>query len=384
MQYRTMGPNKQRLSLFGIGTMRLPLLRPATGPADPGAVDRQKAIHMIRTGIDQGVTYIDTAYPYHRGNSERVVGQALKDGYRKKVNLATKLPGWLVQSRQDCERILDEQLKRLQVDEIDFYLLHALDQARWQTLKGLGVLSFLEDARRAGKIGQIGFSFHDELPVFMGIVDQYAWDFCQIQLNLLDEHHQAGVAGMRYAARRGLGVIVMEPLRGGALAHKVPADVQAIWDQAPIKRSAAEWAFRWLADFPEVSLILSGVSTQEQLEDNVRIFSDARPQALTAQEHALIRRVQNKYREKIQVACTGCNYCMPCPEQVGIPDIFKHINEAFLFDDPTSSRQAYRLLEAQEQDASRCVSCGQCEALCPQHLPIIEALAQAHAYLTKT
>ncbi|MEA4890806.1 MAG: aldo/keto reductase [Clostridiaceae bacterium] len=381
MYYRKMGKSAVPVSTFGMGCMRLPLQKQADGSVNYGKIDEEEAIRMIRHAIDEGVTYLDTAYPYHQGNSERVVGRALLDGYRDRVSLATKMPVWQVKTAADFDRILDEQLAKLQTDRIDFYLLHALNQENWDKVCSLDVFKFLDRARQSGKIRHAGFSFHDQLPLFRQILASYPWDMCQIQLNLLDDHYQAGVEGMRAAAERGIAVVIMEPLRGGALAQKVPADIQAVWNQDKVSRSPAEWAFRWLMNFPEVSVILSGVSTMEQLDDNLRIFADARPNCLTAEEKTLVAKVQDLYRSKIKVGCTGCNYCMPCPSGVEIPDVFRLYNQAFLFDDAKSSCQGYRDLAAKKNDASQCVACGHCESLCPQSISIIEKLAEADEFL---
>lgn len=384
MDYRKIGRDQVATSLFGMGCMRLPLEVQPDGSKQYGKIDEDEAIRMIRYAIDHGVTYLDTAYPYHQGNSERVVGKALTGGYRDKVLLATKMPVWQVKKAADFERLLNEQLEKLQTTWIDFYLLHALNEDSWKKVKQLGVLDFLEKARQAGKIRHIAFSFHDQLPVFKEIIDSFAWDMCQIQLNLLDEHYQAGLEGMHYAADRGISIVVMEPLRGGALAQKVPQDIKAVWEQVPVKRSPAEWAFRYLTDYPQVSVILSGVTTMEQLVDNIRSFADAKPDSLTEQEKDLIGQVQTLYRDKIKVGCTGCNYCMPCPSGVSIPDVFRIYNQAFLYEDLEASRKQYQSLISKQHDASQCVSCGQCEPQCPQNIPIIAKLAEAHAFLSRT
>lgn len=382
MQERLMGRNSAAVSTFGMGCMRLPLAVNSDGSTHYAAIDEPEAIRMIRHAIDSGVTYLDTAYPYHQGNSEIVVGRALLDGYRSRISLATKMPVWQTNTYADFVRILDEQLEKLQTDTIDYYLLHALNRQTWDKVKELGVLGFLDQAKKSGKIRYAGFSFHDQLPLFREIVDSYSWDMCQIQLNLLDENYQAGLEGMHYAASRGLGVVIMEPLRGGALAQKVPADIQAVWDQSEQKRSPAEWAFRWLTDFPQISVILSGVSTMVQLVDNLRIFADAKPGTLTPAEKNLIAQVQNLYRQKIKVGCTGCNYCMPCPSGVAIPEVFRLYNQAYLYDDLATSRRHYLNLSAKKQDASCCVACGRCESLCPQGIAIIDKLAEAHISLS--
>ena len=365
-------------SVFGIGCMRLPL---QAGQTDSARIDEAEAIRMIRAGIDGGVTYIDTAYPYHGGNSELVVGKALQDGYRERVFLATKLPVWEVKSADDFDRLLNRQLEKLQTDHVDFYLLHALHQGTWGKVRDLGVLEFLDRAKADGRIRYAAFSFHDQLPLFKEIIDSYAWDMCQIQLNILDVDYQAGLAGLEYAAARGIGVVVMEPLRGGALAAHVPADIQAVWDEASEQRSGVDWAFRWLANRPEVKVILSGVSTMEQLEDNLRIFADTKPGCLTAEDEARVDRVRALYQSKIQVDCTGCEYCLPCPSGVAIPAVFRAYNQAFMIEDLASGQSSYAWLVKNHEDASLCVECGACEQVCPQHIPIIEKLKDAHAYL---
>ena len=381
MQYRVIGRDHKKTSTFGMGCMRLPLLVKEDGTTQYEMVDEKEAIRMIRHAIDNGVTYIDTAYGYHGGNSERVVGKALLQGYREQVSLATKLPVWLVKTADDFDRLLEEQLTRLQTDSLDFYLLHALNSKTWENVHKLGVLDFLDRAKKDGRIKHAGFSFHDQLPLFKEIIANYPWDMCQIQFNLLDEHYQAGLEGLQDAAERGISVVVMEPLRGGALAQKVPTDIQKVWSESEIKRSPAEWAFRWLIDFPQVSVILSGVSNMEQLDDNLRIFADAQPNALLPEEQALIARVQDLYRQKIKVGCTACNYCMPCPHGVNIPENFRLYNQAYLYDDMPSSKKGYKRLAEKLADASCCVSCGQCEPLCPQSIPIISKLAETAGVL---
>ena len=365
-------------SVFGIGCMRLPL---QAGQTDGALIDELEAIRMIRTGIDGGVSYIDTAYPYHGGNSEMVVGKALQDGYRERVMLATKLPVWEVKTADDFDRLLNRQLEKLQTDHIDFYLLHALHQGTWGKVRDLGVLDFLDRAKADGRIRHAAFSFHDQLPLFQEIIDSYAWDMCQIQLNILDVDYQAGLPGLDYAAARGIAVVVMEPLRGGALAAHVPADIQAVWDEAPVQRSGVEWAFRWLANRPEVKVILSGVSTMEQLQDNLRIFANTKPGCLTVEDEARVDRVRALYQSKIQVDCTGCEYCLPCPSGVAIPAVFRAYNQAFMFEDAQAGKNSYAWLVKNHEDATLCVECGACEQVCPQHIPIIAKLKSAHAYL---
>ncbi len=382
MEYRKFGDLGFEVSIFGLGCMRLPLEVQPDGTTDPAKIDEQEAIKMIRYAIDNGVNYLDTAYPYHGGNSERLLAKALKDGYREKVKIATKLPVWLAESYEDFEKLLDEQLAKLEVEYIDFYLLHALSKDRWDKIKELGVLDFLDQAVAAGKIKYPGFSFHDELPVFKEIIDSYDWKMCQIQLNILDQDYQAGVEGMRYAASKGIPVVIMEPLRGGRLAHNVPEDVKALWDQAETKRSPVEWAFRWLYNFPEITVILSGVSTMEQLKDNLEIFSKSAPNSMDEKELELVRKVKELYDSKIKVGCTGCNYCVPCPSGVEIPRIFSIYNDYSIFGGAKEFKEMYKGLMNEGKDASSCVECGQCESECPQHISIIDKLKEAHEVLT--
>lgn len=382
MEYRKFGDLGFEVSTFGFGCMRLPLEVQPDGTTDPAKIDEQEAIKMIRYAIDKGVNYLDTAYPYHGGNSELLLAKALKDGYREKVKIATKLPVWLVESYEDFEKLLDEQLAKLEVEYIDFYLLHALSKDRWDKIKELGVLDFLDQAVASGKIKYPGFSFHDELPVFKEIIDSYDWKMCQIQLNILDQDYQAGVEGMRYAASKGIPVVIMEPLRGGRLAHNVPEDVKALWDQAETKRSPVEWAFRWLYNFPEITVILSGVSTMEQLKDNIEIFSRSAPNSMDEKELELVRKVKELYDSKIKVGCTGCNYCVPCPSGVEIPHIFSIYNDYSIFGGAEEFKERYKGLMNEGKDASNCVECGQCESECPQHISIIDKLKEAHEVLT--
>lgn len=382
MEYRRFGDLGFEVSTFGVGCMRMPLEVQADGTTDPSNIDEQEAIKMIRYAIDNGVTYLDTAYPYHGGNSEPLVAKALKDGYRDRVKIATKLPVWLAKSYEDFDKLLDEQLLKLEVETIDFYLLHALSKDRWEEVKEMGVLDFLDKAVASGKIKYPGFSFHDELPVFKDIVDSYDWKMCQIQLNILDEHYQAGVEGMHYAASKDIPVVIMEPLKGGRLAHSVPEDIKKLWNESPIKRSPVEWAFRWLYNFPEVAVILSGVSTMDQLKDNLEIFSKSEPNSMIKDELDLVEKVKELYESKIKVGCTSCNYCMPCPSGVNIPGVFEIYNNYSIYGNPQEWNDQYITLINDNKDASQCIECGLCEPECPQHIEIISKLKEAHAVLT--
>lgn len=377
MEYRTFTKFEKPVSLFGIGCMRLPTVK----VGNENVIDEAEAIKMIRHGIDHGVNYIDTAYMYHGGQSEVVVGKALADGYREKVFLATKSPVWMVKEYSDFERLLNEQLQKLNTDHIDFYLLHALNKERWKTIKSLNVFDFMEKARASGKIKYICFSFHDDSDAFREIIDDYDWDMCQIQLNIMDMHEQATVEGLKYAGSKGIPVVIMEPLKGGKLATGITPEIEAIWNKAAVKRSPVEWAFRWLYNFPEVAVILSGVSNMQQLEDNIRIFSDAKANCMTEEELALVEEVRQVYLSKTKVSCTGCEYCLPCPQGVSIPRIFSLVNTASMFNDLEGCRNSYKNVIEKQNDASRCIECAQCEAACPQNISIIEKLKESHQYL---
>lgn len=375
MNHRKFGKYDFETSVLGFGCMRLPIV-----DNDYSKIDEIEAIKMVRYAIDNGVNYIDTAYPYHKGNSELFVAKALKDGYREKVYLATKSPVWLVKSHEDFDKYLNEQLSKLETDHIDMYLLHALNKDRWTTLKEQRVFDFIRKALSDGRIRHIGFSFHDDLKTFKDIVDSYDWDFCQIQFNYMDEHYQAGVAGLRYAYKKNMAVIAMEPIKGGKLANRVSKDAMEIFKSASTNRSAAEWALRWVWSHPEVTLLLSGMSNMEQVTENVKIASNLN-YTLKDEEMKTIDAVRKIYKAKVKVDCTSCGYCVPCPNGVAIPTIFNLYNDAFIFDNLKDSQEGYKSLIDQKSDASQCVECGQCESVCPQHLSIIKSLKDARSTL---
>lgn len=366
MLYRTVPKTGDRLSALGFGCMRL--------PSKGRSVDEERAIRQIRHAIDQGVNYFDTAPIYHLGKSEQVLGRALRDGYREKVRIATKLPHWEVFEREDMDRILDSQLAILQTDRIDYYLVHSLAGKSFRIMKDLGVLEFLDSAKKDGRIRNAGFSFHGNLEDFREIVDAYNWDFCQIQYNYLDEKNQAGTEGLKYAATKGLAVMIMEPLRGGNLVGRVPESIQKIWDEAPVKRSPAEWGLRWVWDHPEVTVVLSGMNNEAHIDENIRVAGDAAPGSLSDAERALIGRVRDEYRRLMKVGCTGCGYCMPCPAGVDIPGVFASYNAHALFPNDREVKFQYigrhGGLMGEKTAAGLCRECGKCAKACPQHLPI--------------
>ena len=380
MIYRTMPSNGDRLSILGFGCMRLPLLEER--------IDEIRSTCQIRQAIDKGVNYIDTAWPYHAGESEPFLGRALSDGYREKVRLATKLPSFLVEIPADMDRFLNAQLCRLKTQRIDYYLLHSLTGPLWDHLERLGVRDFLDRARQDGRISNAGFSFHGTPGDFERIVDAYPWQFCQIQYNFLDEEYQAGTRGLRYAASRDLGVIVMEPLRGGNLAvPEAPSSVAAVWNEAPVKRTPAEWALRWVWNHPEVTVVLSGMNDEAQIKENLSIAEEALPGSLTAEELDLVKQAARKYKELMKVGCTGCGYCMPCPAGVAIPSCFEVYNKMYLSGNIPEALALYAmrnsgiLRKGVPSYASQCVECGQCLEKCPQNLPIPVLLKQVAAEL---
>jgi uncharacterized protein len=379
MQYRKMPKNGDELSILGFGCMRMPV--------KDGRIDEPRAIGQIRFAIDQGVNYVDTAWPYHGGESEPLLGKALRDGYRDKVKVATKLPSWMIKSRADMDRYLAAQLGKLGIQQIDYYLIHSLDGMSWDNLARLGVADFLDRAKADGRIVNAGFSFHGMPADFKRIVDAYPWTFCQIQYNYLDENCQAGTEGLQYAAAKGLGVIVMEPLRGGNLASVVPPGVAAIWNEADVRRTPTEWALRWVWNRPEVTVILSGMNEEAHIRENLAIADTAGAHALTEKELRLVERVGRKYKELMKVGCTGCGYCLPCPSEVMIPSCFEEYNKLHMFGAKDEAKFTYALrmsgvvAHGPSGYASQCAQCGACLEKCPQHIRIPEVLAEVAAEL---
>lgn len=377
MQYTTFPKLNIKVSRFGMGCMRFPKKINSTGK---NIIDEIESIKMIRYAIENGVNYFDTAYVYT--DSEAIVGKALYGGLREKIFLATKSPVSMFQKQEDFDFYLDGSLKRLQTGYIDFYLLHGLNKSCWEKVKKFKLLDKLDIAKKKGKIIYGAFSFHDDLDLFKEIIDSYGWDMCQIQLNFIGENYQAGVEGLKYAASKDIGVVIMEPLLGGLLAQNVPPDIMEKWDSSGIKRTPTDWAFRWLANFPEVTIILSGVSSMEQLKEDIEIFGKTSPNSLTKKEIEIFKEIKKLYEKKLKVGCTGCSYCMPCPSGVDIPGVLWQYNSVFR-SDPKLVKEAYKSWFCyNKMDASQCSECGQCEEKCPQHIPIIEKLKEAHDYLT--
>lgn len=370
MQYRNFDQIDFQPSALGFGAMRLP-----TVDDDSSKIDKKQAKQMIYYAIDKGVNYLDTAYVYHQGQSEVFLGEALKNGYRQKVKIATKLPVWMVEKKNDFDKFLDEELTRLQTDHIDFYLLHNLNKEKWLKVQRLNLTGQAEKAILNGKINHLGFSFHDDFPVFKEIVDGYdKWEFCLIQYNFMDENIQAGKTGLKYAAEKGLAVIVMEPLKGGRLAS-APPSVQKIWDKAKIKRTPAEWALSWVWNQPEVSLLLSGMSTLPQVEANIKSVEKSKIGMLSREELALFEKAKKEYEKLFPLPCTDCRYCLPCPQGVNIPKVFEIYNHSFAFRNLGIEKKQYRFLPPEER-AENCLSCRRCESLCPQKIKITEKLKE--------
>ncbi|UCB44063.1 MAG: aldo/keto reductase [Dehalococcoidales bacterium] len=375
MQYRKFGKLDWEVSVLGFGAMRLPL-----ADTETGKVDEPESIRMLRYAVDHGVNYIDTAYGYHAGQSEVIVGNALKDGYREKVKLATKLPVWLIENEESFDRFLNEQLERLQIEKLDFYLLHGLNSGSWPKVRDLGVIRWAEGAMTDGRFDYLAFSFHDNFETFKQIVDDYDnWTLAQVQYNYMDVDYQAGHRGVEYAANKGLAVVVMEPVRGGRLA-KAPGPVAEVWENATQKRSPAEWALLWVWNQPEVSIALSGMSTMEQVVENVATADRARPGILTTEELALVDRAREVYKGLAPIPCTNCRYCMPCSSGVEISRIFQMYNEAIMYDYRRAPRWAYSELK-EEQRGDQCTKCGECMDVCPQEIDIPEWLQKAHMLL---
>ena len=377
MQYRTFGKLDWKPSALGFGAMRLPTI-----DDDPAQIDEAEATRMVRYAIDHGVNYVDTAYPYHRENSERFLGRALQDGYRERIRLATKMPCWKIEGPGDFDRYLDEQLEKLQTDHIDLYLLHSLGEKHWPQVRDQGVLPWAEKALAHGRIGHLGFSFHDTYDMFQEIIDATdLWTFCQIQYNYMDVEYQAGTKGLKYASDKGMAVVIMEPLRGGRLTKRVPPPVQEIWDRAQVKRTPAEWALHWLWNQPEVSVVLSGMSTIQHIEENVESAGRFSPGSLTSDELALYDQVREAYKALSPIPCTDCKYCLPCPNGVNIPRVFDISNDLMMYGDEDRAQMFYDAFMKAEERGDQCIECGECLEQCPQNIEIPDWLAKAHAVL---
>lgn len=370
MQYRN-DQTGRPISLLGYGCMRF--TRKGAG------IDLEKAEREVLAAIGAGVNYFDTAYIYP--GSEAALGEILDRNHcRDQVRIATKLPQYLVRGKGDFERYFSEELRRLRTDHVDFYLMHMLtDVESWHKLEAAGVREWLDAKRAAGQIGQVGFSFHGNTEMFKKLLEVYPWNFCQIQYNYLDEHSQAGRAGLEAAAAKGLPVIIMEPLRGGKLVNLLPPEAKRLFAESPRGWTPAEWALRWLWDQPAVTCVLSGMNDLEMIEENCRIADEVQPGALKQEDFALLERVKTAIQQRVKAPCTGCGYCMPCPKGVDIPGAFRCYNEMFTEHKRTGRREYWQVVGLRKEPAfaTQCVGCGKCESHCPQHLPIRALLKEA-------
>ena len=387
MLYRTLGKTGLKVSALGFGCMRLPLIDDGSGNTgyDPNRpIDEEQAIEMFHYAIEHGINYFDTAYPYHGGQSEKLLGRSLGEN-RDKIMLTTKLPARLVEKPQDFERFLSEQLRRLNTDYLDFYLCHGLRKNSWEKIKEFGILDFLEKIVSDGRARYVGFSFHDNTDTFKEIVDSYDWSLAQIQYNFFDENYQAGREGLDYAHQKGLAISIMEPLRGGKLTDNIPDKIQEIWDHADEKRTPAQWALKWVWNHEGVSVVLSGMSNMRQLVENIDTAGKiAEINTMSARELDVIKKVKSAYEEMLKVNCTRCAYCMPCPNGVDIPMNFNAYNDYFLFKNPERTIMLYNRMMGPEQRASNCAECGECEEKCPQGIEIMNELKKVHETLGKT
>ena len=375
MLYRPFGKTGRMVSAFGMGCMRLPQITAAGGKSE---VDFDEAIKMIRYAVDHGVNYFDSAFTYHGGTSEVALGQALAGGYRDKVMIATKQPIRIIENESDFRRNLETTLKRLGTDHLDVYLMHHLSNELWDKAKRMHMPEWYQKFKDEGLIKSIGFSFHGSYDVFTDILNYGDFDMCQIQQNLLDIDKQATEKAVYYASGLGKAVVIMEPLRGGGLV-KAPPEVEAVYNSFPVKRRPVEWAFRHLYNYEGISCILSGVTTMEQLTDNIKIFEEAAPNCMSDAEKELIVKARDAYRARADIPCTGCSYCTPCPKGVVIPRLFDFYNSSIMME-TDGPKRTYKNLMKNGESAASCVECGLCEKKCPQELEIRNLLKKVHSY----
>lgn len=377
MKYRSFTKDKLKVSQLGFGCMRFPIL-----DGDNGKIDEKKASQMLDLAIEGGVNYIDTAFPYHNENSEVFLGQYFqKNSKREEIYLATKCPVWKAEKKGDFYKLLKLQLEKLQTNRIDFYLLHALDKNRWDKIVSLDVFEDMERAKEEGLIGYLGFSFHDEYEIFKEICDSYQWDFVQIQLNYMDINHQAGLSGLDYAYKKGLSLVIMEPIKGGKLANP-PEEISSLFDTAEYKLSSAGHALAYLWDHEEVSVVLSGMSSLSQVEENLEVADLIEPDSLSLKDRDRYIEAKIAFDSRVKVDCSSCKYCMPCENGVDIPEVFSEYNDLHIYEDD-KKKEDYKKLEEKGKGASSCTSCQECKAACPQHISIPEELKLAHQALTE-
>ena len=382
-----MGSLDWEVSALGFGCMRLPTKKVNGNEV----VDEEEAIKMIRYAIDNGVNYFDTAFTYHDEKSEIIVGKALQDGYRKKIKLVTKLPMWLIKQKEDFDKYLNTQLEKLQTDHMDIYLFHGLNKQSFELVKKYEFIEKMEEAKALGKIKHVGFSFHDSYDVFKEIIDYYNWDMAQIQWNFVDHNTQATTKGLEYAASKRIAVVVMEPIKGGKLASPTK-EIEEIIENAPIKRTAANWALQYVWNHPGVSVVLSGMSTMDQDKENIESANNSGVNILSQEELKIISDMAIRYRKKSIIPCTFCLYCQPCPSGVNIPQNFRLLNELLWIENKEEQIEKYNSLAGTEEElklkenegkASLCVKCGECLEKCPQMIEIPNELEKVHLVLGK-
>src|SRR5664279_1530630 len=377
MLYRKLNKTGIDLSVLGFGCMRLPTI-----DHKPEKINYPEATRMLHYAIDNGVNYVDTAYFYHaavfgqRGESEPFVGEALSGGWRKKVHLATKMPLFFLRQKEQMDIFLEEQLERLKTDYLDFYLLHGLNGETWDRMKNLGVREFMDKKKTEGKFRFPSFSFHGKAEDFIKICDEYDWTFAQIQYNYMDIDFQAGYKGLKYAADKGIGIVVMEPLKGGKLANKLPAEMMSVLNASVIKRSPAEWALRYVWNETGVSSLLSGMNNMEQLMENIRIADEGLPNSLDRDEILIFDALRNAMGTRIKADCTECRYCMPCASGVDIPGVLASLNNAAIWSDSNPWLTGYVQIGGK---AGKCTECRECEEVCPQELSISTLMKEAAA-----
>jgi predicted aldo/keto reductase-like oxidoreductase len=377
MLYRQLNKTGIDLSILGFGCMRLPTI-----DNKPAQINYPEATRMLHYAIDNGVNYVDTAYFYHssifgqRGESEPFVGEALSGGWRKKVNLATKMPLFNLRKKEQMDSFLEEQLERLKTDYLDFYLLHGLNGETWDRMKDLGVREFMDKKVAEGKFRFPSFSFHGKAEDFIRICDEYNWTFAQIQYNYMDIDFQAGYKGLKYAADKGIGVVVMEPLKGGKLAQKIPQEMISVFDESLVKRSPAEWALRFVWNEAGVTSVLSGMNSMEQVQENIRIADSGIANSLDSEDKMMFDRLRNALGVRAKADCTACRYCMPCKSGVDIPYVIAALNNAALWNDPNPWMTGYVSIKGK---AGKCTECRECEEVCPQELPVSSLMKEALA-----
>lgn len=373
MKYRTMPKSRDALSVLGLGLMRLPT-------RGDGSLDEEKSMQMLHYALERGINYFDTAWGYHHGASEPLLGKFIAQTDRSRFYIATKLPCWLIKTPADMDEYLDKQLERLQTDHIDYYLLHALNKKSWDKMKSFGMLDWLSKIKADKKIRHIGFSFHDSYPVFRKIVESFDWDFCQFMLNYLDTHYQAGYRGYQLALQKNMGVISMEPLRGGKLVSPIPPEVEKVWLKSSETWSAVERGLRWVWNLSGCTVLLSGMGSLKQIEENIAIAERSEADSLSPRELDLYKKARREYLRRIAIPCTECRYCLPCPHKVGIPNVFGTYNESVMFGEKERHKREYETFIPEEARADKCVNCGACLAKCPQKIDIPSEMAKVREY----